>query len=162
MEKQIVSEELMQIVVFKLGEEEFGVDILQVREIETLDMGVTRVPKAPGFVEGVINLRGEVIPIVDMRKRFSLSLPPLDYNSRIIIVESGEGGNKIGLIVDTVVGVLRIPVSSIEPAPNIAQNVNQYFISGVARVEERLIVLLNLERTLSTEEVREITDAKLG
>ena len=161
-DKQNVSEELMQIVVFKLGEEEFGVDILQAREIETLDMGVTRVPKAPSFVEGVINLRGEVIPIVDMRKRFSLTLPPLDYNSRIIIVEMGEGGNKVGLIVDTVVGVLRIPMSAIEPAPDIVKSIDQAFISGVARVHDRLIVLLNLERTLSTEEVRELSEVKLG
>ena len=76
-EKEEGREELLQLVLFKLGEEEFGVNILQAREIEKLDQGLTRVPKAPPFVEGVINLRGEIIPIVDLRKRFGLTLPPL-------------------------------------------------------------------------------------
>src|SRR5690554_8096278 len=88
--KEEIREELIQLVLFKLGEEEFGVNILQAREIEKLDQGLTRVPKAPSFVEGVINLRGEIIPIVDLRKRFGLTLPPLGYDSRVIIVEIGR------------------------------------------------------------------------
>src|SRR5690606_35395167 len=97
-------EETTQIIIFKLGEEEFGVDILQVREIEKLDQGITRVPKAPPFVEGVSNLRGEIIPIVDLRVRFGLTLPELGLNSRDIIVEVGEA--LVGMLVDAVVEVL--------------------------------------------------------
>ena len=113
-EKKEKQEETTQIIVFKLGEEEFGVNILQVREIEKLDQGITRVPRAPHFVEGIINLRGEIIPIVDLRARFGLTLPELGLNSRVIIVEVGEA--LVGMLVDAVEEVLRIPVSAIEPA----------------------------------------------
>lgn len=159
-EKEEVREETTQLVVFKLGEEEFGVNILQVREIEKLDQGLTRVPKAPRFVEGVINLRGEIIPIVDLRKRFGLTLPPLGLDSRVIIVEVGE--EAVGMLVDAVVEVLRIPLSAIESTPSITKGVNSYYLAGVAKVEERLIVLLNLERALSPEEAEELSKAELG
>lgn len=160
MKKEEVREETTQLVVFKLGEEEFGVNILQVREIEKLDQGLTRVPKAPHFVEGVINLRGEIIPIVDLRKRFGLTLPPLGLDSRLIIVEVGE--EAVGMLVDAVVEVLRVPVSAIESAPSITKGVNSYYLAGVAKIEERLIVLLNLERALSPEEAEELSKAELG
>ncbi|HHU51489.1 MAG TPA: chemotaxis protein CheW [Firmicutes bacterium] len=160
MKKEEVREETTQLVVFKLGEEEFGVNILQVREIEKLDQGLTRVPKAPHFVEGVINLRGEIIPIVDLRKRFGLTLPPLGLDSRVIIVEVGE--EAVGMLVDAVVEVLRVPVSAIESAPSITKGVNSYYLAGVAKIEERLIVLLNLERALSPEEAEELSKAELG
>ncbi|NLY91245.1 MAG: chemotaxis protein CheW [Firmicutes bacterium] len=159
-EKKEKQEETTQIIVFKLGEEEFGVNILQVREIEKLDQGITRVPRAPHFVEGIINLRGEIIPIVDLRARFGLTLPELGYNSRVIIVEVGEA--LVGMLVDAVEEVLRVPVSAIEPAPAITKGVDSYFLSGVAKLEDRLIVLLNLERTLSPEEEKELSEAELG
>ena len=98
MEKGEVREETIQLVLFRLGEEEFGVNILQVKEIEKIDQGITRVPKAPHFVEGVINLRGDIVPIVDLRKRFGISLPPLGFNSRVIIVEVNQ--NLVGMLVD--------------------------------------------------------------
>ncbi|HEY8391152.1 MAG TPA: chemotaxis protein CheW [Capillibacterium sp.] len=159
-EKKEKQEETTQIIVFKLGEEEFGVNILQVREIEKLDQGITRVPKAPHFVEGVINLRGEIIPIVDLRARFGLTIPEIGLNSRVIIVEVGEA--LVGMLVDAVEEVLRIPVSAIEPAPAITKGVDSYFLAGVAKIGERLIVLLNLERTLSPEEEKELKEAELG
>lgn len=159
-EKKEKQEETTQIIVFKLGEEEFGVNILQVREIEKLDQGITRVPRAPHFVEGVINLRGEIIPIVDLRARFGLTLPEVGINSRVIIVEVGEA--LVGMLVDGVEEVLRIPVSAIEPAPAITKGVDAYFLAGVAKIGERLIVLLNLERTLSPEEEKELSEAELG
>ncbi|HHW12416.1 MAG TPA: chemotaxis protein CheW [Firmicutes bacterium] len=152
-------EETTQLIIFKLGEEEFGVDILQVREIEKLDQGITRVPKAPPFVEGVINLRGEIIPIVDLRVRFGLTLPELGLDSRVIIVEVGEA--LVGMLVDAVVEVLRIPVSAIEPPPPITKGVDSYYLAGVAKLEDRLIVLLNLERTLSPEEEKQLSEAEL-
>ena len=153
-------EELIQLILFKLGEEEFGVNILQAREIEKLDQGLTRVPKAPPFVEGVINLRGEIIPIVDLRKRFGLTLPPVGYDSRVIIVE--VRGAPVGMLVDAVVEVIRVPVSAVEPPPPITKGVESQYLAGVAKVDNRLIVLLNLDRALSPEESQELAEAELG
>src|SRR5690554_5310033 len=153
-------EELIQLVLFKLGEEEFGVNILQAREIEKLDQGLTRVPKAPPFVEGVINLRGEIIPIVDLRKRFGLTLPPVGYDSRVIIVE--VRGAPVGMLVDAVVEVIRVPVSAVEPPPPITKGVESQYLAGVAKVGDRLIVLLNLDKALSPEESQELAEAELG
>jgi purine-binding chemotaxis protein CheW len=146
--------ETKQLVIFKLGVEEFGVDILQVREIEKLDQTITRVPKSPVFVEGVINLRGEIVPIVDLRKRFGLSVRPISADTRVIIVEINE--NLVGMVVDQVVEVFRINVAEVLQAPDITKTVDSYFINGVAKINERLVVLLNLERTLSPEEAREL------
>lgn len=154
MKNKEVREETRQFVIFKLADEEFGVDILKVNEIEKLDQGITRVPKAPAFVEGVINLRGEVIPIVDLRRRFNMTMREIGYDSRVIIVE--VNGSKVGMTVDAVVEVARINESAIEPAPAITKGVNSYFLSGVAKIGERLIVLLDLEKALSAEEVSEI------
>ncbi|MGE5550308.1 MAG: chemotaxis protein CheW [Bacteroidota bacterium] len=153
-------EETMQLLVFKLGDEEYAVDILQARGIEHLDQGITRVPRAPAFVEGVINLRGEVLPIVDLRKRFGLVVRPIGYDSRVIIVE--VGGDLLGMIVDAIVEVLRVPSSSIEAAPEITKSIDTYYLAGVAKMGERLIVLLNLERTLSPQEAQELSQVKLG
>lgn len=159
-EKLDVHEETKQLVVFKLGDEEFGVDILQVREIEKLDQGITRVPKSPPFVEGVINLRGEIIPIVDLRKRFGLVVREIGFDSRVVIVE--VKGNQVGMTVDSVVEVLRLKVSAIEPAPSITKGVDAYFLSGVANINNRLIILLNLERALSDEEATELSKIQSG
>lgn len=153
-----VREEVKQLVIFKLGDEEFGVDILQANEIEKLDQGITRVPKSPSFVEGVINLRGIIVPIVDLRKRFGLTVREIGLDTRVIIVE--VNGNKVGMIVDAVMEVARVNASDIEPAPSITKGVDAYFISGVAKHSDRLIVLLNLERSLSPEEAKEISKVK--
>lgn len=151
-------EESKQIVIFKLGDEEFGVDILQVREIEKLDQQITRVPKSPAFVEGVINLRGEIVPIVDLRKRFGLVVRQTGNEARVIIVDISDG--QVGMVVDAVVEVIRLNVSAIENAPSITRGVDAYFLSGVAKINERLIILINLERALSPEEMKEIDALK--
>jgi purine-binding chemotaxis protein CheW len=151
--------ESRQLVIFKLGDEDFGADILQVKEIEKLEQEVTRVPKSPGFVEGVINLRGEIVPIVDLRKRFGLSVRPVGADTRVIIVEVND--NLIGMIVDQVAEVLRVNVDNIFPTPEITKTVDSYFINAVAKINDRLVVLLNLERTLSAEEAKELSDLNL-
>ena len=153
-------EETIQLLVFKLGDEEYGVDILQARGIEHLDQGITRVPKAPAFVEGVINLRGEIVPIVDLRKRFGLVVKSIGFDSRVIVVEVEN--NLVGMTVDAIVEVMRIPLSAIEPAPEITKGVDAYYLAGVAMLEKRLIVLLNLEHALSTQEAQEISQVKTG
>jgi purine-binding chemotaxis protein CheW len=158
-DKVEIIEESKQLVIFKLGDEEFGVDILQVREIEKLDQQVTRVPKSPSFVEGVINLRGEIIPIVDLRKRFGLVVRQTSNEARIIIVDIEDG--QVGMVVDSVVEVARINVSAIETAPPITKGVDAYFLSGVAKINGRLVILLNLERALSPEEIKELDAIKV-
>lgn len=153
-------EETVQLLVFRLGDEEYGVDILQARGIEHLDQGITRVPKAPAFVEGVINLRGEIVPIVDLRKRFGLVIKAIGYDSRVIIVEVEN--HLVGMTVDAIVEVLRISSSSIEPAPEIVKGVDAFYLAGVAKIQDRLIVLLNLDRALSAQEAQELSQAKSG
>src|SRR5208283_2795939 len=106
--------ELLQLVSFKIGKEEFAIDILKVQEINRM-LDVTRVPNAPEFVEGVINLRGKVIPIIDLRRRFGMLPKEKDKNTRIIVVELN--GKIVGFVVDAVIEVLRIPRSVTDPPP---------------------------------------------
>jgi purine-binding chemotaxis protein CheW len=141
--------ELIQLVTFSIGDEEFGVDILKVQEI-IRTMEITRVPKAPAFVEGVINLRGNVIPIVDLRKRFGLETRKHDKHTRIIVIEIS--GMVVGFVVDSVSEVLRIPASTVEPPPPVVAGLESEYISGVGKLEDRLLILLDLDRLLSSEE----------
>lgn len=142
--------ELMQLVTFSIGEEEFGVDILKVQEIIRM-MDITKVPKAPEFVEGVINLRGKVIPIIDLRKRFGLAARDRDKHTRIIVIEIND--MIVGFIVDAVSEVLRIPANTVEPPPPVVAGLESEYISGVGKLEDRLLILLDLDRLLSNDEV---------
>lgn len=144
------SGDLLQLVSFNIGSEEFGVDILKVQEINRM-VEITKVPQAPHYVEGVINLRGKVIPIVDLRKRFSLELKENDKNTRIVVVDIG--GNIIGMVVDSVSEVLRLPADTIEPPPEIVTGVNSEYIKGVAKLEDRLLIFLDLSKVIDESEV---------
>ncbi|HBA56057.1 MAG TPA: chemotaxis protein CheW [Syntrophorhabdus aromaticivorans] len=142
---------ILQLVTFKLGQEEFGVDILKVQEINRM-MDITRIPNAPPFIEGVINLRGKIIPIVDLRKRLGF----LDEDgrsektTRIIVIELD--GLVLGFIVDSVSEVLRIPENTIEPAPSIVGGIESEYIEGVGKLDNRLLILLELTRLFSSPE----------
>jgi len=140
---------VLQLVSFNLGDEEYGVDILRVQEINRM-VHITRVPKAPEFVEGVINLRGKVIPIVDLRKRFGLQAKPHDKNTRIIVVDID--GRTVGLIVDGVSEVLRFSMDTIEPPPPMVTGVDAEYIWGVGKLEDRLLILLDLSKVLAKVE----------
>lgn len=142
--------ELMQLVTFSIGEEEFGVDILKVQEI-IRTMEITKVPRAPAFVEGVINLRGKVIPIIDLRKRFGLESREHDKHTRIIVIEINN--MIVGFVVDSVSEVLRIPSNTVEPPPPVVAGLESEYISGVGKLEDRLLILLDLDRLLSGDEV---------
>ncbi|NLY41770.1 MAG: purine-binding chemotaxis protein CheW [Desulfovibrionales bacterium] len=141
--------ELLQLVTFSIGDEEFGVEILKVQEIIRM-LEITKVPKAPAFVEGVINLRGKVIPILDLRKRFGLSARNHDKNTRIIVIEINS--MIVGFIVDSVSEVLRLPASTVEPPPPVVAGLDSDYISGVGKLEDRLLIMLDLNRLLSNEE----------
>lgn len=143
--------QLLQLVSFRVGSEEFGVDILRVQEINRM-VEITRVPNSPEFVEGVINLRGKIIPIIALRKRFGLKDKSPDKYTRIIVADVD---NKIvGFVVDAVLEVLRIPTDTIEPPPPIVAGVDASYIRGVAKLEDRLLILLNLEEVFSEQEKR--------
>jgi purine-binding chemotaxis protein CheW len=142
----------MQLVTFMLGEEEYGIPISQIQEIDRLAK-ITKVPKAAQFIEGITNLRGEVIPVLDTRKRFELEVKPPDDRTRIIIVDLG--GVKTGLVVDSVREVLNLARKDIAPPPEaIGSGIDQQFISGIGKVDsgKRMIVLLDVEKILSRTE----------
>jgi purine-binding chemotaxis protein CheW len=147
--------ELIQLVSFKVGEEEFGVDILKVQEINKMTV-ITRVPNAPDFVEGVINLRGRVIPIVDLRKRLGLPERQHDKNTRIIVVEIIN--KTIGFIVDAVSEVLRISRDITEKPPELVAGIDADYITAVAKLEDRLLILLDLDKVLTKDEA-EVVEA---
>lgn len=143
-----------QLVVFTLGNEEFGVDISEVREIVRL-IGITYLPKAPKFIEGVVNLRGQVVAVIDLAKRLGISSKPRGENTRIIVVELGE--NTVGMIVDSVSEVLRLSSEYIEEVPQIIDTeVPEHYIRGVGKLKDRLLVLLDLNKVLSPEEVEHV------
>ena len=143
------AEELLQLVSFKIGEEEFGVDILKVQEINRL-VEITKVPRSPDFVEGVINLRGKVIPIIDLRKRFMMETKESDKDTRIVVVDIE--GQVMGMVVDAVSEVLRLPKDTIEPPPEIATSIDSEYIQGVAKLEDRLLIFLDLSKVFSENE----------
>lgn len=147
------SEELLQLVGFKIGDEEFGVDILKVQEINHM-VEVTRIPNAPAFVEGVINLRGKVIPIIDLRRKFGLQPKERGKDTRIIVVELS--GKIVGFIVDAVSEVLRIPKSITEPPPPIVSGIEAEYIIAVGKLEDRMLILIDLDKVMTGAEKREI------
>lgn len=143
----------LQVVTFNLGKEEFAVPILQIQEINRL-VEITRVPKSPNFVEGVINLRGKVIPVLDLRKRFGLPEAELGKFARIVVVSMDN--RMVGLIVDSVSEVLRLPESAVEPAPPIVAGIDAEYIRGLGKIEGRLLILLDLSKILTQDEHREL------
>jgi purine-binding chemotaxis protein CheW len=144
---------ILQLVTFKLGSEEFAVDILKVQEINKM-MNITKIPNAPTFIEGVINLRGKIIPIVDLRKRLGFKDQDYDKSTRIIVVELD--GLVLGFIVDSVSEVLRIPENTIEPPPTMIAGIESEYIEGVGKVDDRLLILLELKKIFSSPEKKDI------
>jgi len=147
------SGEERQLVVFQLGAELYGVDIARVHEIIRLQ-SITRVPHAPSFVEGVINLRGKVIPVVDLRRRFGLPTSEHTRATRTVVVEIGD--QVVGIIVDSVSEVLRVSTSTIEPPSPVVAGIDSEYLHGIAKLPERLVILLDLDRVLAREERRAI------
>lgn len=140
-----------QLVIFELGTELYGVDIARVHEI-IRPQNVTRVPRSPAFVEGVINLRGKVIPVVDLRRRFGLPSTEPTRASRIVVVEIGE--QVVGIVVDGVSEVLRVGAATIEPPSPVVAGVDAEYIQGIAKLPDRLVILLDLDRVLARDERR--------
>jgi len=152
-EKIQVSGEIVQVVSFRLGGEEYGVDIAQVQEIIRL-VEITHVPRAPHFMEGVINLRGQLIPIIDLRTRFGMQRITATKGTRIVVTEIGT--KRVGIVVDSVSEVINIPLENIEDAPEMISGVGTEYIQGVGKIGERLIIMLDLTMVITTEEKKEL------
>jgi purine-binding chemotaxis protein CheW len=148
----------MQLVVFDLASEHFGVDISDVREIMRLQ-AITHVPGAPAFVEGVINLRGRVLPVLDLRKRLKLKVSEQTKETRIVVVCINN--KDVGVIVDAVTEVLRIPTASIDPPSSLVTNTDSDYLRGIAKLETKLIILLDLSKVLALDEILAATEAGL-
>jgi purine-binding chemotaxis protein CheW len=143
-----------QLVVFTIGNEEFGVDISQVREIVRL-IQITYMPKAPAFIEGVVNLRGQIVAIIDLAKRLGIASNPRGEATRIIVAEIGE--NILGMVVDSVSEVLRLSVEQIEEVPSLIDTeVPEHYLRGVGKLKDRLLILLDLNKILTPEEVQHV------
>ncbi len=142
------SEQELQLVTFRLASEEYGLPITKVQEINRL-VPVTKLPQTPAFMEGIINLRGRIIPVVDLRKRFQMTVSAHDDDTRIIIVEIR--GQVVGLTVDAVTEVIRIHTANIEPPPETV-TVESRYINGVGKINDRLIILLDIDNVLTEQE----------
>jgi purine-binding chemotaxis protein CheW len=143
-------EEEIQLVVFSLGREEFAVEVTQVREIMRMEE-ITRMPKTPSFVEGIINLRGQIIAVVDLAKRLNIEAGEMSGDTRIIVVEAED--IKVGMIVDSVSEVLRVSADAVEPSPTLATDVSAVYLRGVVKQDNRLIILLDLTKVLSLDDM---------
>ncbi len=151
--------EELQLVIFKIGSEEFGVPISQVREIVRL-VQITPVPRAPSFIEGVVNLRGQILAVIDLAKKLNLKSNPRSEKTRIIVVEVDD--NTVGMIVDEVTEVLKISSENVkEPPEIIATKIKQEYLKGIGKLEERLLILIDLAKVLSLEEIEEVKKTNL-
>ncbi|MFZ5632113.1 MAG: chemotaxis protein CheW [Bacillota bacterium] len=144
-----------QVVVFSLHDQVYGINIESVLEIIKME-SVTRVPGTPDFIEGVINLRGKVIPVMDLCKRFNMPSSEVSASTRVIIVEAG--GVTVGMVVDAVSEVLRFPSSSIEPPPPLIVGASIEALKGIALVDGQLIILLDLGKVLYDEEKQKLQE----
>ncbi len=154
-DEKMRTDEMAQFVNFRLRDEEYGVDIGSVREI-TRVVDISHITESPSFIEGVTNLRGQIIPVVDLAKQFGLApLEKLPGSARIVVTE--VKGQTVGMIVDEVPEVIKIPEENIEPTPELIQTgIRKDYIKGVGKLENRLIVILDLEKVLAPHELEEV------
>ena len=159
MEQKTKEKEAKSYLTFKLGEEQFGVHVSQVLNI--LEMtSITRVPKSPDYMKGVINLRGKVLPVIDARIKFGMPETEYTDNTCIIVMDLEMDGKtiNIGTIVDGVLSVVEIDDSQVEPPPNIGSKFKSEFIYGMAKVDEDFIMLIDMQKVISADEMTEITN----
>jgi purine-binding chemotaxis protein CheW len=151
--KHEIRDNLSQLISFTVGEEEFGLEILRVKEVIRI-REITRLPRAPSFVQGIINLRGDVIPIIDLREKFGLEHHDYTSMTRVIVVD--VDGQLIGMVVDSASQVVRIPADQIEPPPPIVGGLSAEYVKGVGKLDDRLVILVNIDRIISSEEKLEL------
>ncbi|MBI6882825.1 chemotaxis protein CheW [Pseudomonas putida] len=139
-----------QYLVYSLGKEEYAIDILKVQEIRGYE-NVTRIPQAPSFIKGVTNLRGVIVPIIDLRIKFDLET--VEYVDETVVIVVNVGQRVVGIVVDGVSDVMTIPVEQIKPAPDFTLSMSSDYISGLASFDERMLVVVDIEKLLTSEEM---------
>jgi purine-binding chemotaxis protein CheW len=149
----------MQLVSFKLSDETYGIEITKIREIILVGQ-ITRVPETPHYIKGLINLRSSVIPVIDLRARFSLSENELTQDSRIMVLNVGR--RTIGIVVDSVNEVLRVSEDQISPAPPTVASLGNQYMTGLVRLEEQLLILLDVDRLFGEEATTAMDEAVAG
>ena len=140
-----------EFLSFKLGQEEYCLDILNVQEIRGYDT-VTSIANTPDFIKGVINLRGNIVPIVDMRIKFRL--PEVRYDATTIVIILNLNKKMIGIVVDSVSDVIALPLDNIREAPRFGSAINTEFISGMATVDERMLIVVDIQRLMSSDDLQ--------
>lgn len=155
-EKTSYANDTYQFLTFALGQEEYGVEILKIQEIKGFST-ITPLPNAPGFIKGVLNLRGTIVPIIDLRKKFSL--PEVGYTKFTVIVVVQVQGKIMGFVVDAVSDVLNVAGTDIQPTPDLYGQVDTSFINGLARTGEKIVILLDIEKVLTAAETAGVAQA---
>lgn len=146
-----------QFVIFTINGEEFGLDIENISSIERM-LEIFKIPNAPGYIEGLANLRGKVYTIFNLRKRFNLPCPEFDDNTKVIITNASA--SEIGIIVDEVKEIVKLDESAFEPAPEALSNLKDRFLSGTAKLDDRLVLMLDLEKVLTEQDIQTVKKTK--
>ncbi|GAB3313018.1 chemotaxis protein CheW [Luteimonas notoginsengisoli] len=147
-------QEADEFLTFALGKEEYGVDILKVQEIRSYE-GVTRLPDAPDYIKGVINLRGTIVPVIDMRLKFRLE--NADYSALTVMIVLSVAGRVVGIVVDSVSDVVRLGGEQIRPVPELGATIDSQFLTGIGTLDERMLILLDIERLMASAEMGLVT-----
>jgi purine-binding chemotaxis protein CheW len=150
MDNALMNDGVLEALAFKLGNEEYGIKILKVQEIRGYET-VTRIASAPEHVKGVVNLRGTIVPIVDMRIKFNLGEPTYDQFTVVIILNIQD--RVVGMVVDSVSDVISLTADQIKPAPDMGGALNTDYLVGLGTVDERMIILVDIDRMMSSEEM---------
>ena len=145
-----------EFLTFALSAEEYGVDILKVQEIRGYD-AVTRLPDAPAHIKGVINLRGTIVPVVDMRVKFRLERA--DYGPTTVMIVLNVGGRVVGMVVDSVSDVIRLADEQVRPVPEVGCPIERRFLTGIGTLDDRMLILLDIERLMASTEMGLVTEA---
>ncbi len=145
-----------EYLTFALGEEEYGVEILKVQEIRGYDT-VTRLPDAPDYIKGVINLRGTIVPVIDMRLKFRLAR--VEYNALTVMIVLNVADRVVGMVVDSVSDVIQLEAEQIRPVPDIGSAIDRQFITGIGTQGERMLILLEIERLMTSAEMGLVAEA---
>ncbi len=147
-----------EFLTFALGEEEYGVDILKVQEIRGYD-AVTRLPDAPDYIKGVINLRGTIVPVIDMRLKFRLA--SAEYTAVTVMIVLNVSNRIVGIVVDSVSDVIRLSADQIRPVPELGATIDRQFLTGIGTQDERMLILLDIERLMTSQEMGLVAAAAL-
>jgi purine-binding chemotaxis protein CheW len=150
MDNTLMNDGVLEALAFKLGNEEYGIKILKVQEIRGYE-SVTRIASAPEHVKGVVNLRGTIVPIVDMRIKFKLGEPT--YNQFTVVIILNIRDRVVGMVVDSVSDVISLTADQIKPAPDMGGALNTDYLVGLGTVDERMIILVDIDRLMSSEEM---------